>query len=632
MLEMYKELKWKEQQKYMGLNFAPFSISKSDANEYCKYVPRLNLDPRARLEPEYIVSLRTLIPQLEKHHYFPPYFCGRSTSTYPYIEAKGGRDGEPICDQYNIMFSPPLSIIAVADGCNWGTGPAEAAYRASKAFVDHMNKSRDLFRSTNLVAHLCLDGIVAAHNAIIAGPYIEGKSIGTTTLLGGVLVKVILPQQKNTSPKDIKDWVFVFASIGDCKAFLWDSKKKIIEELTPDSRGDNFMDASDCGGRIGPYINGGPDLRNLEVFMAPCAEGDLIFVCSDGVHDNFDPQFQGISPKDLGSDIESWNEIEPDEANALKSAFRCSKLNEVIDINNKFNGSTIDLPEITNTIVDYCINMNHPSQVFMQENLGKRLPNDYTCFPGKMDHTTLAILKVGEYEPSCFDDYISRKKHEHKQSSTDGISENDLDDGIELLLAIKSKPRATSIQNANQLDPKLLDDNDASMAEIKKDTKKESSIPQPATLSPTTTKKSNVKNDDDNDSNNDKSPRDVKKEIHPRRRGKIHNTDSPRSLLRRKNTIEIRPGQTVDDLVKEVKELLSFSAIEYKALCTVVTKSENCSNTGEFIDILKFAIEEATKRTVDITEFARRLGYVGEGERIKSSVVKLIALAKVCIN
>ena len=42
--------------------------------------------------------------------------------------------------------------------------------------------------------------------------------------------------------------------------------------------------------------------------------------------------------------------------------------------------------------------MNLPSQTFMQENPGKRLPNDYTRFPGKMDHTTLIVLKVGEYE------------------------------------------------------------------------------------------------------------------------------------------------------------------------------------------------------------------------------------------
>ena len=452
MLSMYKELIFKEQQKYLGSKFAPFSISRNDADEYCKYVPRLPLDPRCIQEPEYIVTLKTLMSkEEEKSHYFPPYFCGRSTSTYPFIEKNGCRDGEPICDQYCLMFSPPLSIIAVADGCNWGTGPAEAAIRASKAFIDHMNKSRDLFRSTNLVAHLCLDGIVAAHNSIIAGPYIEGKSIGTTTLLGGVLAKVILPNQKDNEPKNIKDWVFIFASIGDCKAFLYDKKKKTVEELTPDSRGENFMDASDCGGRIGPYIDGGPDLRNLEVFMSPCHEGDIIFVCSDGVHDNFDPQMQGETPKDLGATCDTWETIDATQANSIKAEYRCKRLKQVMNIPE--DTDELDLSDITETVIKYCKDMSLPSQKFMQENPGKRLPNDYNRFPGKMDHTTLVTIRVGEYESERFEEFIKEKKVEHKKQRE---SAEDTEDGIELLLSIKKSATEPLIVRSESTKPKLI--------------------------------------------------------------------------------------------------------------------------------------------------------------------------------
>merc|ERR1712137_181934 len=479
------------------------------------------------------------------------------------------------------MFSPPISIIAVADGCNWGNGPAEAAFRASQSFIEHISKNRDLLRSTNLVAHLCLDGIVTAHNAIIAGPHQEGKSIGTTTLLGGVLSKVILPKQKNAFPKDIKDWVFIFASIGDCKAFLWDSKKQSVEELTPDSRGDSFLDASDCGGRIGPYINGGPDLRNLEVFMAPCSEGDLLFVCSDGVHDNFDPQLQGISPKELGSEIESWNDIGADEANALKSEFRCAQLKKVMNIT---NSRTVDLEKLVDTVVDYCVDMTRPSQTFMQENFGKRLPSDYTRFPGKMDHTTLIALRVEEYEPHKFEEYIAEREGETANSSE-----------------ADSKLNNTGIQlNRSQKNIKA-----AIMHEIIQEEEEE--IPLVTDATP--------------------------KKIHPRRRvcPNRETPKSPRSLLRRKNTIEIRPVRSNEELLKQAKELSSSCAVELKALCSLVerTSDYDIEDPAKCQDLLAKGIDNVIKTTTAITVFAVCLGFVGESERIKGAVAKLLALCRV---
>ena len=48
----------------------------------------------------------------------------------------------------------------------------------------------------------------------------------------------------------------------------------------------------DPGGRLGPYIGpkGGPDLRNLGLFMTLCEQDSLVFILSDGVHDNLDPE------------------------------------------------------------------------------------------------------------------------------------------------------------------------------------------------------------------------------------------------------------------------------------------------------------------------------------------------------
>merc|ERR1712137_1175832 len=396
LLRMYKELKRKEAERF-DPEFTPWRVTRDLVEEHCKYVPRLPLDSRLVIPPEASLTFTTQVGTMEEEHRMASYFYGRATSTYPYLSYKEQREGEPICDQYRVFLTPTYALIAVADGCNWGKAPAQAAAKSAKTFIDYLKRNRDLFLNSSRVSRLCLEGLAAAHDSIIAGPYQEGQRIGTTTLLGGLLGKVVLPGNEEKAEEELDDWVFIFASIGDCKAFLWDSKNERVEELTPDSRsGENFLDPSDCGGRIGPYVDGGPDLRNLEVFMSPCVTNDLIFLCSDGVHDNFDPQMHGMSPKDLGLEQECWEDCTPSQANTAKAEWRTEEMKRII------NSDSPCAEDMTNRFVDYCRKMNQPAQTFMQEHPGKRLPNDYARFPGKMDHTTMITIRVGEIPISMF--------------------------------------------------------------------------------------------------------------------------------------------------------------------------------------------------------------------------------------
>ena len=362
LLNMYKELKKKENSKYDESQYNKFQLNRESMQDYCKYVPSLEIDQKATEKPKVFIEFYSKVAEGKEctHEDFLSYFYGRSTSTYPYVEEKQQREGEPICDQYRVLFSPSTTIVAIADGCNWGYAPANAAFLSAKTFTRYLHKHRDLFINTHRIAKLCLEGLVYAHNNIIATKRIEGKSIGTTTLLGGVILKVNLlptrspasifmphspreddnlsspsqtspvssppsnsilqqilqhtpilstppsspsvsrsanqssvnsPRKSNatsnqstsprsksskesnisdaskensasalpalsplsvnvngnvslpqaidfpTSPgthrKHTNDFVFIFASIGDCKAFIWNNKKRRVEELTP---------------------------------------------------------------------------------------------------------------------------------------------------------------------------------------------------------------------------------------------------------------------------------------------------------------------------------------------------------------------------------------------------------------
>ena len=271
LLNIYKLLMQKEQRRFNS-GYLPFNLSTLIADRITKKIPAWPISESVRQKQQHSATIQSDVEDLIE---FEDTFAGRSTSTYPYMSKKGGRDGDPICDFFKVVLSPTDSIITVCDGCNWGTGPAEAARRASKGFIDFLTKERPRIFDTHRLTKILLSALCAAHNAIIEGDDPD-RNIGTTTLLGGMLCKVdsfreiprISRSTHNTEPimlstsssveeddDDSDKWVFVFVSIGDCKAFLWDCASHEVLELTPNSRNENASDASDCGGRLGLLHN-----------------------------------------------------------------------------------------------------------------------------------------------------------------------------------------------------------------------------------------------------------------------------------------------------------------------------------------------------------------------------------------
>ena len=152
--------------------------------------------------------------------------------------------------------------------------------------------------------------IIRNYDRVGTGGEINSWEIGTTTMFGGILVPLrcakSLPSplpsplsplsplsslssplslsSSNSAPSllpEMKKWAFVFGNVGDCKAFLYSPTTRQLSDVTPEARVSS--DATDCGGRLGPYIDGSkPDLRNFRVRFIPCVEGDILIICTDG--------------------------------------------------------------------------------------------------------------------------------------------------------------------------------------------------------------------------------------------------------------------------------------------------------------------------------------------------------------
>ena len=156
---------------------------------------------------------------------------------------------------------------------------------------------RSNFTTTTEVGYLLLKAFCAAHEKIIEGLE-EIWEAGTTTLLGALLPTsphtehttpsartltalliggILVPLDEGKGEHDPK-WAFVCASVGDCKAFHYSVRTKQVTEVTTGNRGS--LDATDPGGRLGPYIGRGePDLRNLRLYFAVYARIELRALC-----------------------------------------------------------------------------------------------------------------------------------------------------------------------------------------------------------------------------------------------------------------------------------------------------------------------------------------------------------------
>ncbi len=304
--------------------------------------------------------------------------AGRSVSTYPLLPDSSTRAGWPICDTYYGEFQKEgTALLCVCDGCGWGFRSREAATRANAALAEHMARCLPRVRDSRDVVEMLLRGIGEAHRKVVEGK--EDLSIvGTTTILGGV----VMPLRDA-----LGKFMFFFVSVGDCKAFCWKGPTNRFVDVTVGARGDN--DARDPGGRIGPQAKQGlPDLRNLQVGSCVCEAGDMIVLTSDGVSDNFDPQFSGLLPGECGIvETDNWDRVDPVTRASAKSAWGARKMTEVV-MAAAAHEEHLTPDVIVEALLGHCVELTRKSREWLESRPIGRQPDDYRLYPGKLDHTT----------------------------------------------------------------------------------------------------------------------------------------------------------------------------------------------------------------------------------------------------
>ena len=210
-----------------------------------------------------------------KHHHKA---FGLSQSLYDTDPETNKPVGEPNADAFAVVARENNAFLAVADGCGWGENSFLAARTAVKGCIQYLSDQLHKANTTQEIIDTMLSSFKHAHERIV-------ESRGTvTTLCAAVVCKI----------QGINCYGLCVVNVGDSLAFVC-RKDGSVQEVTVGSHSFGERDMKQAGGCIGPLVGDDPDLSNLTCSFTFVDEGDIVFLTSDGISDNFDPQVLKIT-------------------------------------------------------------------------------------------------------------------------------------------------------------------------------------------------------------------------------------------------------------------------------------------------------------------------------------------------
>ncbi|XP_070174531.1 PP2C-like domain-containing protein CG9801 isoform X2 [Littorina saxatilis] len=210
--------------------------------------------------------------------------------------------GEPIADSFAICARKNNTILLIADGVNWGEKSRLAARCALYGSMKYLNykmfDKRQQPATTQDAMTLLRKALDEAHRAILA------RDGGLTTMCACMIAPV-----ENSDQHAV-----CCVNVGDSYGFVYSNNQGIREVTIGSHDVSSERDIRDAGGALGPVDGQNPELHNLTCSVTFCNKGDIVFLTTDGVSDNFDPVVTKIAIPQK-ADETNFNKIEENNPN-----------------------------------------------------------------------------------------------------------------------------------------------------------------------------------------------------------------------------------------------------------------------------------------------------------------------------
>lgn len=326
---------------------------------------------------------------------------GQSVSLYERSTSVGlDRVGDPIADVYAVVDRSNHGILAIADGCNWGEKPRLAGKCAVQECMQHLNSklySREAQgkHTTHEIFNFLLRSFDEAHKSIV-------RHGGTTTTLTAAAVCPLLPNDDNL------EWCVCVVSVGDSQGYVYKAQDKTVHEITQGVHTGEKREMRDSGGCLGMCIGDEPDLRNLYCTFSPVEPGDIVFLSTDGLSDNFDPVVRSLAVPDdqlssSGSDLPPGNGV-PVLSPLAREQHSLELMAEVI----RQGGSVRRVADVIVRLLQDAVALTDAKRSYLEQvsertkdltgkerrEMDRIIRSEVKQLPGKLDHCTIVGYRV----------------------------------------------------------------------------------------------------------------------------------------------------------------------------------------------------------------------------------------------
>jgi hypothetical protein len=206
-----------------------------------------------------------------------------------------------------------------------------------------------------------------------------------------------------------------------------------IREVTQGSHDVSLVrDIRDAGGAIGPVDGKNPELHNLTYGLSFANQGDIVFLTTDGISDNYDPVVTkiAVAPIDhvkTNSEKESENsdyeeatsstscingkpEMEPKE----RHIYAMKEMERIVHEHELVTEEQVSAQELCSAIVQHVLLLtDQKRKVLENPDLYKRkrlsqkdkqrrdseIVSKMSEAPGKLDHASIVSYEVGQWKP-----------------------------------------------------------------------------------------------------------------------------------------------------------------------------------------------------------------------------------------
>ncbi|XP_059179108.1 uncharacterized protein LOC131958229 isoform X2 [Physella acuta] len=345
---------------------------------------------------------------------------GICISLYEQHPINGKISGEPIADSFALCARRNNTILMVADGVNWGEKSRLAARCALYGSMKYLNykifEKKNKPENTQDVVKLLRKALDEAHRAIMA------KEGGLTTLC----VCMVCPVDNSDQH------AVCCVNVGDSFAFIYSNNQGIREVTVGSHDVGSERDIRDAGGAIGPVDGQNPELHNLTCSVTFCHQGDIVFLTTDGISDNFDPVVTKIAlpqrPNDSNFNInEKYNsngslKIKPELSPKERHVYALKEMERVVHEYELVTEEACTAQSFCGALLQHVLTLTDEKRkiienpaIYAKRKMTKKdrqsrdseIIDKMSKAPGKLDHASIVSVEVGAFAKSGDDSKLA---------------------------------------------------------------------------------------------------------------------------------------------------------------------------------------------------------------------------------